>query len=93
LRKSQAGICCYCGQPYEGAGEEEHMTPVSKGGTGWIWNLSISCGDCNRGLGGKHRNFLTEWLYAEDGRLETWLDVRYYPSIGTIGEPGYLPGI
>ena len=47
-----ADQCVCCGSTHQL--ELEHMTPISKGGTNYIENLTTMCAECNRGVGGKH---------------------------------------
>ena len=37
-------VCFYCGEP---ATEIDHLTPISRGGTGELSNLASSCRSCN----------------------------------------------
>lgn len=50
--------CAYCGQR-GGRLECDHITPVSRGGTNDMANLTTSCLTCNRQKGGKT---LEEWM-------------------------------
>jgi 5-methylcytosine-specific restriction endonuclease McrA len=37
-------LCCGENKPLEA----DHIIPVSKGGTSWLWNIQPLCGDCNK---------------------------------------------
>ena len=55
----EADQCFRCGRP--GVTELEHMTPVARGGTNYIENLTSMCVECNRGVGGKHVKGPHDW--------------------------------
>ena len=40
-----AGRCAYCGE--EGPLQADHRTPLSRGGTNFIWNILPACRSCN----------------------------------------------
>lgn len=40
-------LCAYCGNS-DGPFELEHITPLSRGGTNALDNLTVSCRPCNR---------------------------------------------
>ncbi|WP_413664774.1 HNH endonuclease [Microbulbifer sp. CNSA002] len=40
--------CRFCNAELNGAGEVEHLTPVSRGGSHYAHNISLSCLSCNR---------------------------------------------
>lgn len=46
LELAQAGLCAYCGEPYERY-HIEHKQPLSRGGSNWPANLCLACADCN----------------------------------------------
>ena len=54
--KSRYRCCCLCCGRHEseldGPLEQDHVVPISKGGTNWITNIQPLCEDCN-GMGGK----------------------------------------
>ena len=52
--------CDYCWTPKDPDGLEiEHMTPLSRGGTWALWNLTLSCRACNMA---KFARTIGEWL-------------------------------
>jgi hypothetical protein len=57
LCKQQSWRCCWCGIRMLGAGSEpdaptlEHIVPRSKGGSGQLENIAISCWLCNQRRG------------------------------------------
>jgi 5-methylcytosine-specific restriction endonuclease McrA len=57
LRTSQDDKCAYCGSALYGAGELDHVTPVSKGGKHDENNLVWACMPCNR-----KKSDRTSWL-------------------------------
>lgn len=48
LRAEQNDQCAHCRIDLCGAGEVDHKTPVSRGGTNWPHNLQLLCMLCNR---------------------------------------------
>jgi 5-methylcytosine-specific restriction endonuclease McrA len=53
------GNCFYCLELIEGTPHQEHMIPLSRGGTNYIENIVPSCGPCNRK---KHDKTAEEFL-------------------------------
>lgn len=51
--------CYACLGPYE---EVEHIIPLTLEGSNELDNMLPTCRECNRGVGGKHRVCLTQWL-------------------------------
>lgn len=51
--------CRFCGKPLDSKGEIEHLTPLSRGGSNFPKNLTLSCLNCNRE---KTNKTLTEYL-------------------------------
>lgn len=50
IRHDQHGavICYYCGEPLHVLNtHRDHVTPKSRGGLDLLWNIVLSCGDCN----------------------------------------------
>jgi 5-methylcytosine-specific restriction endonuclease McrA len=64
------GKCRYCEEPLSDGHEEDHLTPLARGGTNKDGNITIACLQCNRAKGSKT---LTEF---EDWRRERGLHVR-----------------
>lgn len=54
------GYCGYCGEPCD-APEQEHMVPLSRGGSHTESNLAVACRACNAR---KHTRTLAEYLLA-----------------------------
>lgn len=48
IRETQRGLCAYCGSTLMANSPIEHMTPITRGGTNWPWNLCIACRPCNQ---------------------------------------------
>jgi 5-methylcytosine-specific restriction endonuclease McrA len=44
---SAAGFRCLCCRKKRPL-EADHIIPVAKGGTSWIWNIQPLCGECNK---------------------------------------------
>lgn len=59
LYDTQFGCCHWCGEELFGVFENEHIVPLSRGGTNWPDNLCCSCRTCNRRKGFKLPH---EWL-------------------------------
>jgi hypothetical protein len=66
----QNGLCCYCSKPVKNklieprgtpnVFHEEHIVPITRErATDWIWNIVLSCGDCNSTK--RTRIVLLEW--------------------------------
>ena len=53
LCKSQKGRCWHCQKPLHGRYEEDHLIPLSRGGTNFINNIVLTCTFCNRSKGNK----------------------------------------
>lgn len=70
LRKKLNDKCRFCGIELNGGGQIEHLTPVSRGGSSNINNLTLSCHKCNME---KTNKTLDEYLVW---RSERQLNVR-----------------
>lgn len=79
LRGALADACRYCGERLNDGGEIDHLTPVARGGTSRMSNLTLACTACNRA---KLAKTLAEFLVW---RSERGLTVRQ------IDVPGELP--
>jgi 5-methylcytosine-specific restriction endonuclease McrA len=58
LREQYDNRCLRCGRHQSELNrvlEQDHVIPLSKGGTNWITNIQPLCHDCN-GMGGKGTN-------------------------------------
>lgn len=53
LKLRLGGRCRYCPTALDGTEELDHLTPVSRGGTNDIGNLTYACHACNRAKGSK----------------------------------------
>ncbi len=74
----QMGLCYYCEQSLEPAGEElgdlyphnaeiDHLVPLSKGGSNDLYNLVVACRGCNREKGQKdHQQFFDFCRFSQD---------------------------
>jgi 5-methylcytosine-specific restriction endonuclease McrA len=56
LRVAQAGFCAYCGRLEKLT--IDHIIPVTKGGTNYIWNICLACDRCNKS---KNNRTPEEW--------------------------------
>lgn len=70
VRRALADRCRYCDAILNGAGEVDHLTPVRRGGSGQIGNITIACLQCNRAKLGKTLDEFLAW------RLERGLALR-----------------
>lgn len=61
IRRELNDACRFCGTPLNGVGEIEHLTPLSRGGTNYPRNLSLSCLNCNREKTNKTLEEYREW--------------------------------
>lgn len=61
IRKKLNDRCRYCNSPLNGAGEVEHLTPVSRGGSHWPLNLTLACFQCNKEKHGKNLEEYLAW--------------------------------
>lgn len=62
--------CAYCGEPLNGEGHKDHMTPVVRGGRDDIDNITLCCMKCNLA---KHAKTVEEFI---QWRLDRNLPVR-----------------
>ena len=47
VRKLLGNRCRFCDAPLEDGGHVEHLTPVSRGGSSFLGNITLSCAKCN----------------------------------------------
>ncbi|MBX3628172.1 MAG: HNH endonuclease [Rhizobacter sp.] len=71
----QDGKCYFCDAQLGKLGEKspfhiDHLSPISKGGTNWPGNLSLSCPDCNKRKYNQDTAKLWKKLRAEKG--DSW---------------------
>ncbi len=59
LLDSQRRRCAYCQRDMGMAWTEDHVIPLSRGGTNWISNIALACRSCNSA---KHNKLLVEWV-------------------------------
>ena len=81
LRRKLDCKCRYCGDHLGEAGELDHLTPVSRGGSGRAGNITLACMPCNRT---KHAKTLREYV--------DWRKARNLP-VRNIVVAGELPDI
>jgi 5-methylcytosine-specific restriction endonuclease McrA len=51
LFERQRGKCVYCRKSIGKGYHIDHVMPLARGGSNWITNLALACGDCNRRKG------------------------------------------
>lgn len=76
LRKALSDKCRYCDAALYGGGEVDHLTPVARGGSGRVNNLTICCRACNRAKLAKTLDEFFTW------RRERGLPVRDIEIVG-----------
>lgn len=83
LRRKLNDQCRFCGVALNGDGDIEHLTPVSRGGSSNINNLTLSCYKCNME---KTNKTLDEYLLWRIERNLTNRQVYYkeFPDEPTI---------
>lgn len=47
VRVALSDRCRFCGKPLAGKGHVDHLTPVARGGTNRLPNLTLCCPECN----------------------------------------------
>ena len=57
---NQRGKCAYCGCDLNGKYHVDHIVPLSRGGTDYAENLTLTCPRCNLSKGDK---LLSEWKH------------------------------
>ena len=81
LRRKLDDKCRYCGEALRSGGELDHLTPVSRGGSGQAGNITLACMPCNRN---KHSKTLPEYL--------NWRKARRLP-VRDIAVDGEFPDV
>jgi 5-methylcytosine-specific restriction endonuclease McrA len=81
LKRVLGDKCRYCGDPLNGSGEVDHLTPVARGGTNNIGNLTLACRPCNLS---KTSKTLDEYVFW---RRERDLPVRRIQIQGECPDP------
>lgn len=81
LRGPLGNACRYCGEALHGGGEVDHLTPVARGGTSQISNLTLACTPCNRAKLAKTLDEFVAW------RSERGLAVRQIEVPGELPDP------
>ena len=61
IRRRLVDCCAYCGVFLDGAGEIDHMVPISQGGDNSPGNLTLACRPCNRDKHGKTSHEFLSW--------------------------------
>jgi 5-methylcytosine-specific restriction endonuclease McrA len=84
VKRALVGCCRYCSSPFDGTEELDHLTPVARGGTNDIGNLTSACLACNRAKGSKSLN---EFMVF---RVRRRLSVRADVPTGESPSPGKL---
>jgi 5-methylcytosine-specific restriction endonuclease McrA len=90
IRAALSNRCRFCDTPLEESCQVEHLTPVSRGGSSFVRNLTLSCAKCNKA---KHNKTLEEFVAW---RKERSLPVRQivlpdeHPDMPT-GKAGRTP--
>jgi 5-methylcytosine-specific restriction endonuclease McrA len=74
LRGPLGDTCRYCDEALNGGGEVDHLTPVARGGTNRISNLTLACMPCNRAKLAKTLDEYLAWR-AERGLAVRQVDV------------------
>ncbi len=54
--------------PAFGGWWEEHLTPISKGGTNWPYNIALTCKECNQRKSDRSEAFFWRLLEKEHGK-------------------------
>lgn len=86
LRQKLQDKCRFCAIPLDGAGEIEHLTPVSRGGSSNPNNLTLSCHKCNKEKTNKTLDEYLEW------RKERKLSVRAVSYVEAPDKPTVARG-
>lgn len=61
--KEQEGLCYYCGKSVAWEDRhDDHIMPVSRGGSNWPNNMAITCATCNIQKGNKTAEEYIAWL-------------------------------
>lgn len=88
-----AGMCHYCTRPWRRDLHQDHMTPISRGGSDAIDNLVPTCGDCNCTKSTMTAAEFVEWAartgYFEKPRTRG-LPVRPKPSVVIQADDGSM---
>lgn len=88
VRRALDDRCRYCDAGLNGAGEVDHLTPVRRGGSGRIGNITIACMPCNRAKLGKTLDEFLMWR-AERGIPKREVGVPFEkpdPAVGVQRE-------
>lgn len=81
LLKAQNNRCFYCGEDMGDTPSIEHLSPVSRGGDNYRWNIVYACKSCNS----KKHDLTLEEYAIKTGNL-FWLD-RYDSIIVRVYSP------
>ena len=69
----QLGRCVYCSTSISTYYEVDHITPVSRNGTNWAYNLQLLCKSCNCSKNNKNHEEYLAYL-KQTGRLPNGLE-------------------
>ena len=61
IRNTLSDSCRYCNEPLNGKGDIEHLTPISRGGSNNLNNITLSCSKCNLAKTKKTHNEFIIW--------------------------------
>lgn len=66
IREKQGDICYYCSTKLFNAGEFDHATPLSRGGSNSPSNIVLACRTCNRDKRDKTAAEYFLWLHTRE---------------------------
>jgi 5-methylcytosine-specific restriction endonuclease McrA len=82
VRELLGNRCRFCDAPLDNGGHVEHLTPVSRGGSSYLRNITLSCARCNLAKTNKTLAEFIEW------RKERSLPIRVFaPSYERPDKP------
>lgn len=64
LYAQQKCLCAACKQSLDGSFHRDHMVPLIAGGSNFIGNIQLLCGDCNRIKGPRSNEWLLQQINA-----------------------------
>jgi|LakMenEpi03Aug12_release.lakeMendotaPanAssembly.Ray.scaffolds.fasta_scaffold199008_2 5-methylcytosine-specific restriction endonuclease McrA len=86
IRKELQDECRFCGAPLNQGGEIEHLTPLSRGGTNYPRNLTLTCLNCNREKTNKTLKEYCVWRKDRKLQIRMISPSTENPDEPTIGE-------
>ncbi len=92
IRKELADGCRFCGKDLAGGGEVEHLTPISRGGSNYPHNLTLSCLGCNREKTNKTLNEYMDWRRERELSIRNISPPTENPDVPTLekGRKAYV---